>query len=181
MKEEIIIEMDSLRKVIEYVFDVDILLKVRKRQYVNARMVFSKILSDNGYGITNIGRYLKKDHSSIIHYMDVIKTVLKFDEVLMGKYMYAKDMYVNKMSVPYHELNPVKLTSKEKAQQIKIQMLNDEIDSLILEKRKLMIISKTNNRLSEIINFIDKQTPHGQEAYLLRKISTMFNGLKFYG
>jgi hypothetical protein len=181
MKEQVIEKMDNLKRIIDYVFKIDISIKTRKREYVNARMVFSKILKDNGYGVTMISKYLKKDHTSIIHYVESVNSVLRFDESLMGKYMQAKDMYLNNKSLPNPKEKEVKLTQKEKIQQIRISVLNDEIDNLILEKRKLMVISRKHKRLSEIINFIDKQTPHGKEDFILRKISTMFNGIKSYG
>lgn len=181
MEEQIFERMEKLKRIIDYVFEIDISIKTRKREYVNARMIFSKILKDNGYGVTIISKFLRKDHTSIMHYVESINSVLRFDEVLMGKYMYAKDMYLSNNSLPNPDEEKIKLTKKEKIQEIRISVLNDEIDSLILEKTKLMIIAKKHKRLSEIINFIDKQTPHGKEDFILRKISTMFNGIKSYG
>ena len=174
-------EMSQLKFIIEYVFEVDILNKIRKRQYVDARMVFSKILYNEGYGPTSIAKFLKKDHATIIHYFNSINSILKFDQLLMDKYLYSKDMYLNKKEVPDYENKHSKLTNKEKKQQIKINGLNNEIDKLMSEKSNLMAIINKNKRLSDIIEFIDKQTPHGQENYVMRRINAMFNGLKFYG
>ena len=53
-------EMSHLKSIIEYVFELDIFNKSRKRQYVDARMVFTKILYNEGYGSTAIARFLKK-------------------------------------------------------------------------------------------------------------------------
>lgn len=180
MEEQIIERMENLKKIIDYVFGIDISIKTRKREYVNARMVFSKILKDNGYGVTIISRYLKKDHTSIMHYVESVNSVIRFDEDLMAKYIQAKDMYLNNKSIPNPQDEKIKLTKKEKMQQIRISILNDEIDSLILEKTKLMVISKKHKRLSEVINFIDKHTPNGKEDFVLRKISIMFNGINKY-
>jgi hypothetical protein len=116
-----------------------------------------------------------------MHYVESVNSVLRFDEGLMAQYMQAKEMYLSNKSLPNSQEEEIKLTKKEKMQEIRISILNDEIDNLILEKTKLMIISKKHKRLSEIINFIDKQTPHGKEDFILRKISTMFNGIKSYG
>lgn len=174
-------EMTQLKFIIEYVFEVDILNKVRKRQYVDARMVFAKILQNEGYGSTPIAKFLKKDHATIIHYFKSVNSILKFDQLLMDRYLYAKDMYLNKKETPTSSEKEPVLTNKEKKQQIKIIGLNDEIDKLMLEKSNLMNIVNKRKRLSEIIEFIDKQTPHGQEYYVMRKLNAMFNGLKFYG
>lgn len=174
-------EMTQLKFIIEYVFEVDILNRVRKRQYVDARMVFAKILQNEGYGSTSIAKFLKKDHATIIHYFKSVNSILKFDQLLMDRYLYAKDMYLNKKETPtYSEKKPL-LTNKEKKQQIKIIGLNNEIDKLMAEKSNLMTIVNKQKRLAEIIEFIDKKTPHGHEYYVMRKLNAMFNGIKFYG
>ena len=64
MEEEILNEMNQLKFMVNFVFDVDIISKKRKREYVDARMVFSKILNDNGFGPSIIGKYLKKEEFS---------------------------------------------------------------------------------------------------------------------
>lgn len=174
-------EMNQLKSIIEYVFQVDIHVKTQKRHHVDARMVFSKILQNEGYGPTVIAKFLKKDHATIIHYFNSINSILKFDQLLMDRYLYSKDMYLNKKETPLYVHDNNKLSNKERKQQAKIISLNNEIDKLILEKSNLMNTVSKHKRLSEIIEFIDKQTPHGQEHYVMRKINTMFNGLKFYG
>ena len=181
MEEEILNEMNQLKLMVNFVFDVDIISKKRKREYVDARMVFSKILNDNGFGPSIIGKYLKKDHSSVIHYLKTVNSLIKFDQSLMERYLYSKDMYLNKKEIPYYQSSHNKLTNREKKQQAKIYGLNDEIEKLIVEKSNLITLASRNKRLSQIIELIDKQTPHGQERYVMRKINTMFNGLKFYG
>jgi hypothetical protein len=181
MEEKILNEMNQLKFIINFVFDVDILTEKRKRKYVDARKVFSKILNDNGFGSSIIGKYLKKDHSSIIHYLKTVNSLIKFDQLLMDRYLYSKDMYLNKKEIPYYQSSHNKLTSREKKQQAKIYGLNEEIEKLIIEKSNLIALTSKNKRLSQIIELIDKQTPHGQESYVMRKINTMFNGLNFYG
>lgn len=181
MEEEVLNKMNQLKFIVEYTFQVDILVKTQKRDYVDARMVFSKIMHNEGYGSTIIAKFLKKNHATIIHYFNSINSILKFDKLLMDRYLYAKDMYLNKKETPLYEKNDNELSNKETKQQAKIIALNNEIDKLMLEKYNLTAIASRNKRLSEIIEFIDKQTPHGQERYVMSKINTMFNGLKFYG
>jgi hypothetical protein len=48
--------------------EVDINKKSGKREYVDARFVFTKIMSDRGYAITILSNYLKKHHTTIIYY-----------------------------------------------------------------------------------------------------------------
>jgi chromosomal replication initiation ATPase DnaA len=42
----------------------------RKAEYVQARHEIAQILKDNGYGPSEIGRALHRDHSTIIHYLE---------------------------------------------------------------------------------------------------------------
>jgi hypothetical protein len=48
MEEEVLNKMNQLKFIVEYTFQVDILVKTQKRDYVDARMVFSKIMHNEG-------------------------------------------------------------------------------------------------------------------------------------
>ena len=60
-------EMQQLADIVKSVFNEDVKDKIQRREIVDARMVFSKILRERGYTYASIGRFLKKDHSTIVH------------------------------------------------------------------------------------------------------------------
>ena len=62
-------EMQELTEIIKSVFNEDVKDITRRREIVDARIVFSKILRERGYTHSAIGRFLRKDHSTILSYM----------------------------------------------------------------------------------------------------------------
>ena len=160
-------EIEELIDIIKNVMNVDITKKTNERIYVDGRMVFSKILTDRGYGIATLGRALKKHHSSIIHYRSSANDLLDTNELFAEKYFACKDKFMSDKEDVF------KISNKE-------QLLN-QIDALILDRNALLKEVQKHRRLKNIIEYIDKRTPNGKESIVLRKINLMFNGLTDYG
>ena len=160
-------EIDELIDIIKNVLGVDITKKTNERIYVDGRMIFSKILTDRGYGISYLGRHIKKHHSSIIHYRDSANDLLETNEIFAEKYFICKDKFMSDKG------DLIQISSKE-------QLLN-QIDALILDRNALLEEAQKHRRLRNIIEFIDSRTPRGKESFVLRQINLMFNGLTDYG
>ncbi len=77
------------REVINSVFEVNVLDKSRERTFVNARMVYSKILRDEKTSFKNIAKSLLKNHASIIYYVKTIDCLLSYDKDLLKKYKHC--------------------------------------------------------------------------------------------
>jgi hypothetical protein len=160
-------EMNLLRTFIEERFNLDIMNRDRKRDTVDARMIFSKILRENGHTFSNIARYLNKDHTTILHYTEQCMFVLKNDLRLMSIYVDCKGKF---------EENITPLTYYNTSDLIKETIsLRNEIDKLILENNKLK--ENRYERLNDIMNLINARTPEGHENLIKRKINEFFNGL----
>lgn len=54
-----------------------VLSKARCVEYVHARIMLSQLMSENGANISEIRKYLCKQYSSILHYLEVYKTEIK--------------------------------------------------------------------------------------------------------
>lgn len=52
----------------------------RERRYIQARMMFSYILKERGYGCSLIGKMLNKTHASIINYFNGMWWYIKTDD-----------------------------------------------------------------------------------------------------
>lgn len=160
-------EMNLLKSFIEQRFAVKLMDKNRRRDTVDARMIFARILRENGHTFSNIGKYLKKDHSTIIYYSDICMDIIKNDARLMNIYIECKAKFEENVA-------PMTYFSRDDMTK-EIISLRNEIDKLILENNKL----KDNDfsRLTDIINLIDRRTPVGHENLIKRKINEFFNGL----
>lgn len=161
-------EMDILTTIIKDVMGAEIVKRSNKREAVNGRKLFSKILSDRGYTRSEIGRYLKKDHSTIVHYMYDVDAMIKYTDGMADRYLTCKNYFNNSVTETTDEENKT------------IIGLKLRIDELLLDREKLKGKLDINYRLKEIVDVLDYYTPKGKEAFILRKIRLMFNGIKDY-
>ena len=160
-------EMEELIDIIKNEFGVDIRKKTRRRPYVDGRLVFSKILTDRGYSLSDLGRAIGKHHSSIIHHRDNANDLLETNPLFTEKYIVCKEKF---------------MAGKQPLVQISDhQKLLNQIDALILDRNALLEQVQKHKRLKNIIEFIDSRTPSGKESFVLRKINLMFNGITDYG
>jgi hypothetical protein len=130
--------MDSLKQIVNLIFFVDIEDGTRKRRTVDARRAYSRILKDVGFSYEHIGHSLNKNHATIIHYLNSIDDLLKYDSVFERKFMLAKRQFLLENSY---------LMSNSK----------DDIYAVAigLENRLENFISK-KNKIIEILNDYEK-------------------------
>jgi len=83
------LKFKKLRTAVNTVFGVNILSKCRKRNYVDARMVYAKILRDEKISYQVIGKSLLKNHASIVYYVKSIDWLLEHDKLLRRKYRHC--------------------------------------------------------------------------------------------
>jgi len=98
-------ESDSLKEIVDSVFSVDIFSDNRRRNVIDARHVYSKILREKGYSYESIGSSIKKNHATIIHYVKNIDSILKYDKSLSERYFTCKLLFSKDRESILNELN----------------------------------------------------------------------------
>jgi hypothetical protein len=151
-------EMNELKTIVEELFNVSIIKELRTRETVEARMIFSKILRDRGYKFKAISVFLKKDHTTVVHYMSRIDIFMKHDRNLMDKYFLAKGMFMKDRKSIASKMSEHELDSK-------ITALNNKIEELLLENEFILKRNERYNRIMKIIKVIDERTPMGEERF----------------
>ena len=159
-------EMNELVDIIKSVFEVDIRNKSGKREYVDARYVFVKIMTDRGYAVTLLSDYLKKHHTTVIYYRNSACDLMQTNEMFLRKYMMCRDKFLLDKS------GSIRMSNKEE--------LISRIDALILDNKNLEKRYDRYKRLENIIELIDSRTPRGKESFILKKINLMLNGITDY-
>ncbi len=94
---------NKIIKLINQAFEVDIVSRTRKQEYVFGRMVYYKILRDLGYGYQPIGRTLSKDHSTVIHSVRAFDDITTYDKELYSTYEVIKNIVFNEIQEPVSE------------------------------------------------------------------------------
>lgn len=86
IKEEI---KTKILNTIQKVTGVDITTKTRKYEFIEARMIYYKLLRDRGYSLQEIGDTLDKNHATVLHGINVFNDIKDYDKDLMEKYSAA--------------------------------------------------------------------------------------------
>ena len=74
-------------KLIDYTFDSKLNDNTIKRELVENRMIFSKIVYDmHKLSLMRIGSYINKNHATIIHYLKQHENLMDFDVFYKTKY-----------------------------------------------------------------------------------------------
>lgn len=58
----------------------------RIREFVELRMIYMKILFNIGYNLSEIGRYMKKDHSTVLYNISTCDNLIESDEKFQKLY-----------------------------------------------------------------------------------------------
>jgi hypothetical protein len=161
-------EMQDLKKIVEDVFEVSLMDKKRLMTLVDARMVFSKILRDRGHTFVSIAKFLEKDHTTIMNYMDKVVYLLKQDDRLFENYMICKDSFLENRDELIDEI-------KDKDLHMKIARVNIQLDKLISERNQVFEMDRKNKRFKYIIELLNKRVPAGREAHIENKIMQLLN------
>ncbi len=141
-KEKTDLEKESLKEIVSGVFGVDISLKNRQRNSVDARRVFSKILRERGYTYESIGDSLDRDHATIINYMVSVDTILAYDKSLRDRYIACKNVFLEGRAPLM-----VERMKKDADVYMTVIRLNNEIQEIIKEKKEI---------LTKFVHYIEK-------------------------
>ena len=159
-------EVKKLMDIVNMHFDLDILTKTHKKEYVDGRMVFTKILIDKGYGPSRISRILKKNHASILNYKKKMSYYLMADPELQQKYEDCLEAF-------YRDHDPAYDMSE-----------SDLRKELISLRRKFRYQVENNNKLRAKIKSLDpifkivkERTSLVDDDDISKKLIRMFNGV----
>lgn len=162
--------MEKLKEIVSKVFDTNINIKTRKRNNVEARMIFSKILREDGNTFESIGNAINKDHSTIVYYVNQASVLIKQSIELSDKYLECKNCYIDNLDVVLPQMKYDEL----KNEAIELKLL---INQLTIERNEIIKVQEKYNRIKKIINLVAERTHVGKEEFIERKINQMFNGI----
>ena len=162
--------MEKLKEIVSQVFETDINIKTRKRNNVEARMIFSKILREDGSTLQAIGKAINKDHSTVIYYVNQASNLIKQSIELSNKYLECKNCYINNLDVVLPQMKYDELKNE-------VVELKALINQLTEERNEIIKVKEKYNRIKKIINLVAERTHVGKEEFIEKKINQMFNGI----
>lgn len=140
--------MESLKKIINLIYFVDIDEDTRRRPVVDARRAYAKVLKDAGYTYEYIAKTINKNHTSIVHYTRSIESLLKYDSIFEKKFILAKKSFLE-------DHKNLKLNSREDIYAVAIDLEKKicEITSKKQELIKLLDNCENENGKDKLIDY----------------------------
>ena len=174
MKNQKKIELDALKDIVESAFGADIMTPNRDRVNVNARRSFSNILIGIDFSLSEIGRYLGKDHATIIHYRNTFDGIMISDKPFKKIHTDSAEAFL-RCSALMEQVDDCPTSDSS------LHFLLKENNQLTceLEKYRAEVESLREDRcrMNDIFNTVSQRTPHGSEEKINAKLNTWFNGL----
>jgi hypothetical protein len=162
---------DKVKQIVELVTRVKITVNNRKREIIDARMIYAKILRERGASLSSIGMTINKDHTTIIHYIRTMNDLLVTDREVLRKYIKSKELLL----LDEQELNLL----DENDTLSELSRLKETVD--VLEKKNILLqdenerLNREMERFRGILKVIEEATPIGQEKIVERKIKKMLD------
>lgn len=170
-------EFQHLRVIIQALLGVDVVNDTSRVQHnVNARIIYSNILRQQGFGCSLIASSINKNHATILHYFKQFKWYLKTDEELSNGYSSVMKEY----GVEY---NPIYSMTDQELKKKLISLTNENKKLYSSNEILLEQINKEKTRqkrLQDIYSLIDERTRKGSEEEVLSKLKTFYNGVYDY-
>ncbi len=119
-----------LKNIIQDLLGVDVMHKSRKQHIVDARKIYSNILRNKGWSFFAIGKSLRKDHSTIIHYLKDSQVLVLMDKKYKDDFDTITTVFEKRMvSIATGGLSRTELELeverlREENYEIKMRMLN---------------------------------------------------------
>jgi len=121
--------LNTIKKKIDELYDLNLAKKCQKRRYIEARGIFCKIAREHGdVTLTKIGKFLDKNHATVLHSIKITNDYLEFEKDLKYKY----NIILNNLNLG--EQNFENLTHKELKTLIKSLIKENNLLKLQLEK-----------------------------------------------
>jgi hypothetical protein len=162
---------NKVKQIVELVTGVKIIENNRKREVIDARMIYTKILRERGASLVSIGMTINKDHTTIIHYLRTMDSLLITDREVIRKYIKSKELLL----LDEQDLNLLNGNDT-------VSELSRLKETLEISEKKVKLLQDENEKLNRemerfrgILKIIDEATPMGQEKIVERKIKRMLD------
>jgi len=80
---------------VETITNCDVLERTRQREYVQARSIFYRLARDNKQTLQAIGKFLERDHATVMHSLKKFEQDVQYDSAFRANYNSVKDILDN--------------------------------------------------------------------------------------
>jgi hypothetical protein len=87
--------LEVIRKAVETITNCDVVERTRQREYVQARSIFYRFARDNKQTLQAIGKFLERDHATVMHSLNKFEQDVEYDSSFRANYNAVKDILGN--------------------------------------------------------------------------------------
>lgn len=132
----------EIEKVVRDITKLDIRVKTRKREYVEARALFYFIASEfTIYSVSQIARHVNMHHASVLHHKQIIPYTIAQDPRLEMWYLCIYNNLV--------ELIKVKKSQSGATEYVEVNNIFEKVEFLLAEVKRLDKIITNNIEVDE--------------------------------
>ena len=87
--------LQVIREAVEAVTSCDVVIRTRQVEYVQARMIFYKFARENKQTLQAIGKFLERDHATVMHSLKKFEQDVNYNSAFRAKYNAVRDILGN--------------------------------------------------------------------------------------
>ena len=135
---------ETIKKLVEQYYELDITRQTRKRKYVEARAMYYRLVRDNTrLSLECIGKTVNRDHASVLHGVNTLSDWVETDPTIRGRYILLKNQ-LKEMSSIASKHNLI----SELDQAIVLELTNlKNLHRELIEENKRLILSYEDLKL----------------------------------
>lgn len=159
----------AVKNIVNSICKINIDNPSRKRDLVEGRMIYARLMRTAGHTVMNIGRSINKDHATIIHYSKMFDFLMQTVRPFRINYERCSSLFFDRFDVD-PDKDYINYKSEYKIWKEEAERMRDVV-------KKAEELQDKYSRVKHIMEMIIDRTPAGKEVEVLKKINTMFNGL----
>ena len=87
---------EIIKSIVDDYFEIKIDNKTRKREYVEARFIYFKLLREfTNMSLNAIGSFVKRDHATVLYGVNQLETWMQYDNRIKTNYKAIRNIVVN--------------------------------------------------------------------------------------
>jgi hypothetical protein len=163
---------EVLSNIINETFNINISSQSRKREHVQGRMIYYKILRDLGYGLSYIAKSINKNHATVIHGLKQFQDLWEVEPEVRFEYNLIRDLFYNL------DVQNTEDVLKKSAVFKHLKSLENQNKSLTLEVQALKNSLKKVHRYNDLIDLLNQRTLSKEQLDRTRiRLNAFLNGL----
>lgn len=161
-----------LSDIINETFNINISSQSRRREHVQGRMIYYKILRDLGYGLSYIAKSVNKNHATVIHGLKQFQDLWDVDPEVRFEYHLIRDLFFG------FEIHNTEDVLKKSAVFNHVKDLEKQNKSLTLEVLALKDSLKKVDKYKDIIYLLSQRSLNNEQLLSTKKkLNAYLNGI----